>query len=99
MIELDPANFEWHLDLYHPTEKLRRETAPTPLNQRVGRDEIAAITAAFNCPGASYEPRVVITYLQCLTQMVHGARYPLRYGSVQFETPQEIVRYIRTEAE
>ena len=97
MIELDPTNCKWYLNLYHPAEKLRRETVP--FNRQMSESEIAAITAAFDCPGASFEPSVVIIYLQCLARVVHDARYPLQFGSVQFETPQEIVRYLRTQAE
>ena len=67
-------------------------------------DEIAAITAAVECPRARNEPFVMSCYMSCLAQKLNqqvrsGALFPMSFGSKVFQEEKHVVEFIRSEAE
>ena len=100
---MESDNFDWHVDLY------RTLYVEHTKNIRGGlfspsTDEIAAITAAVECPRAANEPYVTAFYLFCLARKFHqhvhsGSSFPLAFGSKVFQEEKHVVDFLRSETE
>ena len=96
MIELDGDNFEWYADAYYRMEGKRNNTWPRP---GPGEDEVEIITAAVKCPDAEFDPNVQSLFLSCLAQYFKEHGCPFSFGTEDFISDEQVIRFIKSKAE
>ena len=100
---MESDNFEWHVELFRTLHKQRLKNVKDGLFSP-SADEIAAITAAVECPRAKNEPDVMAFNLLTLARKLRhqvgtGASFPMSFGSKVFQEEEHVVGFLRSEAE
>lgn len=93
---MDPHFLEWRYCLYsvYGFERRANNRGFIPSDE-----EKWVILDAINRPGAEFDPRIRLSYVHCLAEMMTNFKHSLQYGRKYFSDINSAIDFIRDEIE